>query len=276
MENEIQQVQAVYQLLTEFCVKYSFQILGALIIMVLGFVVAHKISNLVFTLCERKKLDVTLSNFIASAIKILIVVMATIIALGKIGISVTPFVAAIGALSLGAGLALQGLLSNYGAGLNIIITRPFVVGDTVQLLGVSGQVKDVHLAFTRLINEDGVEITIPNKHIVGEILHNSHTDTLVEETIRIGYESDSTQVIALIHQVLADTALVSTEKAPLIGIEDFGESCLLIGVRFWVPTVHYFDGQFQANAAIYRALQDADIHISVPELRILRDDSSSV
>ena len=222
-------------------------------------------------LCERKDLDVTLSHFVASAVRILIIVMVAIIALGKIGISVTPFVAAIGALSLGAGLALQGLLSNYSAGLNIIIVRPFVVGDTIQIRGVSGQVKEVRLAFTRLTNEDGVEITIPNRHIVGEILHNSHADTLAEETIRIAYDSDSSQVIGLIRQALADTALVSNAKAPLVGIEDFADSCILIGVRFWIPTVHYFDGRYQANAQIYKALQGADIHIPVPELRILKD-----
>ncbi len=271
MENEIQQVQAVYQLLTEFFVKYSFQVVGAVIIMALGVLVARKISGLVLGLCLGKGLDITLSNFIASGVTSVVVVMVAIIALGKVGISVTPFVATIGALSLGAGLALQGLLSNYGAGLNIIITRPFVVGDTIQVKGVSGQVKEVHLAFTCLTNEDGVKITIPNKHIIGEILHNSHTHTLAEEVIRVDYTADSSHVIEVIRQALIKIDQVSTEKPPLVGIEDFADSCILIGVRFWAPTVHYFEVRYQANAAIYKALQDEGITIPVPALRIVKD-----
>ena len=166
---EIEQVNAIYQMVVEFFVGYSFQIFGALLIMLAGVVVAKKVSVMVERLCLKKKLDVTLSSFIGSTVKIIIVVMVAIIALGKVGISVTPFVAAIGALSLGAGLAMQGLLANYAAGLNIIITRPFIVGDTIEVQSVTGLVKKVQLAYTMLIDEDGTEITIPNRHIVGEI-----------------------------------------------------------------------------------------------------------
>lgn len=150
MENEIQQAQAIYNMITEFFVTYSFQILGALIILVLGILVGRKVGDIVLKLCEKKELDITLSRFASSAAKLTIIVMAAVIALGKVGISVTPFVAAIGALGLGAGLAMQGLLSNYGAGLNIILTRPFIVGDTIQVKGVAGLVKEVHLAYTLL------------------------------------------------------------------------------------------------------------------------------
>ena len=103
MEKELQQAQEAYKLITEFFITYSFQIIGAIIILLLGLLVAKKISTFVFKLCESKKLDITLSRFIANTVKILIVVMVAIIALGKVGISVTPLIAAIGALSLGAG-----------------------------------------------------------------------------------------------------------------------------------------------------------------------------
>ena len=274
MEQEIQQAQAIYQLIVEFFVNYSFQIVGALIIFGLGVLVARKVSVVIFNLCGRKKLDVTLSNFIASATKIFIIVMVAIIALGKVGISVTPFVAAIGALSLGAGLAMQGLLSNYGADLNIILARPFVVGDTIQVQGVIGQVKEVHLAFTLLTNEDDVEITIPNKHIVGEIIHNSHKDTLAEETVGIAYDSDPEKAIAVIRQALENTDRISKERAPLVGIEDFADSSINIGIRFWAPTSHYFKTRYNANAAIFAALKAADITIPFPqrEIRILNEE----
>ena len=110
LENELQQFTAIYQMVIEFFVNYSFQILGAIIILLIGMMVANKVSNLVLKLCDKKGLDVTLSRFLAATTKIIIIAMVAIIALGKLGISVTPFLAAVGALSLGAGLAVQGLL----------------------------------------------------------------------------------------------------------------------------------------------------------------------
>ena len=141
MEQELEQFTAIYEQVTSFLVNYSFQLIGAIIVFLIGIVVARKVSNVVIRLCEKKQLDVTLSHFAGNTVRLLIITMTAIIALGKLGISITPFVAAVGALSLGAGLAVQGLLSNYGAGLNIILARPFVVGDTISVQGVSGVVK---------------------------------------------------------------------------------------------------------------------------------------
>jgi len=278
MEQELQQAQEVYKLVTEFFVTYSFQILGAIIIFIIGFFVAKKVSGIVLKLCERKELDVTLSHFIASATKIVVIVMVAVIALGKVGISVTPFIAAIGALSLGAGLAMQGLLSNYGAGLNIILARPFIVGDTIRVKGVIGQVKEVRLAYTLLSDEDDVEITIPNKHIVGEVICNSHADTLAEETLGISYDSDTDKAIEVIKQALEKTDKVSKDRKPLVGIEDFADSSINIGIRFWAPTSHYFETRYRANAEIFAAVKAAGIDIPFPqrEIRILNEQHSSL
>ena len=156
MQQEILQFTAIYSQITTFLVDYSFQIIGAIIVVLAGTYVANKIRNVILTLCRRRAVDVTLAGFIANSVRLLFIAMTTIIALGKLGISVTPFVAAIGALSLGAGLAIQGLVANYGAGFNIILARPFVVGDTISVKGVSGIVEEVHLAYTLLSDEDGV------------------------------------------------------------------------------------------------------------------------
>ena len=143
ISSEIEQFEKYYTMLTEYLVTYSMQIVGAVFILILGLWVAKKLSNLVAKLMARHNVDITLTSFVSNVVKVLLIVMVVVIALGKIGISVTPFVAAIGAASLGAGLALQGMLSNYGAGLAIIATRPFVVGDTIEVKGVSGQVKQL-------------------------------------------------------------------------------------------------------------------------------------
>ena len=195
ISSEIQQFEKYYALLTEYLVTYSMQIVGAIFILLVGLWVAKKLAEVVANLMTRHNIDITLTNFVSNVVKVLLIIMVIIIALGKIGISVTPFVAAIGAASLGAGLALQGMLSNYGAGLAIIATRPFVVGDTIEVKGVSGQVKVIELGHTVLINEEKVEITIPNKHIVGEILHNSFSYSLVKGEIDIAYSACSDTAI---------------------------------------------------------------------------------
>lgn len=274
MEKEIQQAQEMYKLIIEFFITYSFQIIGAVIILIVGILIAKKIHHIVLRVCEKKELDVTLSHFIASSTKIAIIVMISIIALGKVGISVTPFVAAIGALSLGAGLAMQGLLSNYGAGLNIILSRPFVVGDTIRIKNVIGQVKEVHLAYTLLSDEDDVEITIPNKHIVGEIISNSHMDTLAEETVGISYDNNPEEAIEVIIKAIESVKNVSQARKPQVGIEDFADSSINIGIRFWAPTNSYFETRYDVNASIYKSLKDAKITIPYPqrEVRILENE----
>ena len=274
MEKELQQAQEIYKLITEFFITYSFQIIGAVIILIVGILIAKKVGRLVLKICERKELDVTLSHFIASSTKIAVIVMVSIIALGKVGISVTPFVAAIGALSLGAGLAMQGLLSNYGAGLNIILSRPFVVGDTIRIQNVIGQVKEVRLAYTLLSDEDDVEITIPNKHIVGEIISNSHMDTLAEETVGISYDSNPEEAIEVIIKAIESVENLSQSRKPQVGIEDFSDSSISIGIRFWAPTNSYFETRYHVNSSIYNALKDAKITIPYPqrEVRILPNE----
>lgn len=265
MEAELEQVQEVYTLITNYVVTYSFQILSAIIIMVLGSYVGKKVAVLIENLMVKKNLDVTLSHFAASFIKILIIGMAAIIALDKLGIRMTPFVAAIGALSLGAGLALQGLLSNYGAGLSIIVARPFVVGDTITVQGVTGVVKEVKLAYTVLGNEDEVKIIIPNKHIVGEIIHNSNANSIIESVVGIAYDADPEQAIKVIKQAILNTPGVESSKEPQVGIDNFGDSSIDIGMRYWVKTESLFEAKYQANQAVFKALSENNIEIPFPQ-----------
>lgn len=273
LKNEIDQVGRIYNIIVEFFTNYSFQLIGAIIILIIGFMFAGKIANLVLKVCEKHKLDVTLSRFLANASKMVIVVMIGIIALGKLGISVTPFIAAIGAISLGAGLALQGLLSNYAAGFNIIIIRPFVVGDTIQVQGVRGLVKEVLLAYTILTDEDDVEITIPNKHIVGEVLHNSKHDSLLELTVGIDYSENPLEVVAMLEDALGKLDIVSKARKPLIGIDAFADSSINIAVRLWTPTENLYSAKYEPYKEIYLTLDNANIKIPFPQrdIHLIKD-----
>ena len=265
IDSEIQQVEKYYNLIMEYLVTYSMQILGAILILFIGLWIAQKVSNMVAGLMQRHNIDITLTNFVSNVIKVLLIIMFLVIALGKIGISVTPFVAAIGAASLGAGLAMQGMLSNYGAGLAIIATRPFVVGDTIEVKGVSGQVKTIELGHTILINEEKVEITIPNKHIVGEIIHNSFSYSLVKGEIDIAYDANADLAIELIEKVLDDHELVSDSPHAQVGIERFAESGVTLSYRFWVPTTKIIETKLAVNRNVFKAIQGADIEIPFPQ-----------
>lgn len=264
LDQEIAQLQNAYSMITEFIVQYSFSILGAALIFLIGLWVAAKASNLVTRLFEKHEIDITLSNFTSNFVRILIILLVGVIALGKLGISVTPMVAAIGAASLGAGLALQGMLANYAAGITIIVTRPFIVGNTIEVKGVSGLVKDIHLGMTVLTNEEGEQINVPNKHIVGEVLHNSFANKLVETTLNISYATEPEQVVAILKQVLADSAQVSDGEHAQVGINDFNSIGIEIGIRYWVATESYFQDKYQTNASLIKALREANIEIPCP------------
>jgi small conductance mechanosensitive channel len=265
MQEEIQTIEKLLNVIIEFTVKYGFQVFGAIIILIIGVIIARWLSNVMVKFCQKRNMDITLSKFLGNIAKILVLVFVAIIAMGKFGISIAPFIAALGALAFGASFALQGPLSNYGAGLTIIITRPFVVGDTITVKNVSGIVDEVTLATTILTTEDGEKITIPNKHIVGEILNNSFANRVVENTVGISYNDDPEKAINVIKETLKQFHQISSEPPPQIGIQEFADSSINVGMRYWIPTNQYFAILYEVNLAVYKALAAAEISIPFPQ-----------
>lgn len=265
-------LETLYTKVTSFVVDYSFQLVGAMIIFIIGYLVAGWTARTVERFCLKHKLDPILVRFIANGSRALILIGVGIICLGKFGISVAPFVAVLGAVSLGAGLALQGVVSNYGAGLSLMLTRPFAVGDTLTVHDVSGVVTQVNLTTTLLDTEDGEIITIPNKQIIGEILRNSHANKIWEGTIGIAYNSDYEKAIALIVKVLADDKAVVSEPTPQVGIQNFGRSAIEIAFRYWVPTREYHRTGYRVNQTILQQFRDHAIEIPFPQydVRLLK------
>lgn len=265
MQDQLVFVQQLYSMIMQFLVQYSFQIVGAIIILLLGIKLANWLAQLVKGLGERKKLDPTLTGFMAGAVRLVVLAFVIIMAMGKFGISVAPLIAALSAVAFGSSFAIQGPLSNYGAGLSIIISRPFVVGNTITVKGVSGVVDEIRLACTMLSTEDGEQITIPNKHIVGEILHNSFANKVVEASVGISYGDDPQVAIRAIEEALAGIEEISTDPAPQVGIEAFADSSIAIGMRYWVPTKKYFQTFYRANLAVHQALAASGITIPFPQ-----------
>ena len=126
-------------------------------------------------------------------------------------------------------------------------------------------VEDITLSCTTLSTEDSERITIPNKHIVGEILKNSFENKVVETTIGVSYQDNPQKAIEVIHETLKKFPQISSEPAPQTGIQEFADSAINISMRYWVPTKQYFKTQYEVNLAAYQALKDAKITIPFPQ-----------
>ena len=269
IEDELKQLEQIYQLVANYLVEYSFQVVGAIIILIIGALAARILSRATIRLLEKRQVDVTLTGFIGSLVKILVFVCFLIISLGKFGITVAPFVAALGAATLGIGLALQGPISNYGAGVAIILARTFKVGDTVTISDWFGVVKEIRLAYTLLETEDGELITIPNKHIIGEIIQNSYGHRVVETIIGIDYDDSPELAIDTMKSALQEMPCVTQNPGFQVGIDGFGDFSINIGLRYWVPTQSYYESKYQVNQKLFAALKEAGIRIPFPRRDIV-------
>lgn len=271
IQEGIQMAQKLGDLAVESLVKYGFQVFGGIVILFIGFKIANWAARLFTNFGHKKKFDITLTKFLANIIRGAILVFVALMAIEKFGVTINPLIAAASAMIFGASFAIQAPLSNYAAGLMVILTRPFVVGDTIKVKGFRGVVEEVKLPCTILSTEDGEKITIPNKEIVGEILWNSAKNTVVERTIGISYADDPQKAVDIIRESLSKQPKVQQIPAPQIGIESFGDSSINIGIRYWVPTKEYYHVMYAVNLVIYRAIQDAKIIIPYPqrEVRII-------
>ncbi len=276
MEN-FDQLETVYQTIIEFLVTYGFQVAGAIIILIVGIILARVLGTVIHRICQRSKVDITLAKFFSGTAKVLVLVFAMVIAMAKFGITIAPMVAAIGAGAFGLTLAIQGPVANYGAGLALILTRPFKVGNTLTLHGLTGIVQEIKLGATSLITEDGEEITIPNRKVLGEIYVNSFPNKVVEGSIGIAYDADPEKAISLIRSCLESADGVANQPPAQVGIEAFGDSSVNIAYRYWVSTEMYYQTQYKINLAVFNAFKENGVAIPFPqrEVRILNESSDS-
>ena len=261
VEANIEQASKLIDTLIDFGVKYGFQILGALVFLLIGLKLAGWAAGRINRMAQARGMDVTLARFMGSAVKVLIVVMLAIITLGNFGISIAPLIALAGAGAFGATMAIQGPLSNYGAGLSIILGRPFTVGNTITVGNASGVVEEVKMAYTRLVGEDGERITIPNKDIVGRVIVNSSKKRIVEEKIAVAEETDAVAAVELVRKAVEGVAEVAAVAPPQVGIHEFTYGGVVIGIRFWVPSRAYFQLRYQVNEAVLTALKGAGVKL---------------
>src|SRR5436190_12318756 len=173
--------------LVDYVILHGGALISAIIIVIAGFLAARWLGRLMERWLERKAMEPPVRMLLVRVVKLLVIVMALVIALGTAGMNVTALVAGLSVAGVGIGLAMQGVLGNLVAGLTIIFTKPFRVNEYIALLGVEGQVTNIELFTTTLVHGDRSHVVIPNRKIVGEILHNYGTIRQLDLTVGVAY-----------------------------------------------------------------------------------------
>lgn len=269
--DEVEQVTDFVKEMTDKLIEMTPSLIGAALILIFGWIVSRSLGRLISRICKKREIDVTLTKFLASCVKLVIFVFFLVIAINKIGVEMAPFIALIGASAFGLSLAVQGPVSNYGAGIVLIITRPFKVDDTLTVHDRTGLVGAIKLGYTQLITEDGEQVTIPNRRVLGEILTNSFHFMVVEDVVGIEYSADPEVAIAAIYEVIQKVEGIADDKTPQVGIQSFGDSSIDIGYRYWVKTHNYYSIKYAVNLEVFKALKAAGVGIPFPqrEVRLL-------
>ena len=240
---------AVKDIVLDLAIRYGFQVLGALLILAAGALAARSIGRFVDQRLQRQ-MEPPMRVLIVRALRIVVMLFAGVVALDKFGFQIAPLVAGIGVAGLGVGFALQGVLSNLVAGLTIIFTKPFRVGEYVELLSVRGDVSKIELFSTTLLHPDRSRVVIPNRRIVGEILHNHGSMRQLHLAVSIRHDADLAKAVAAVNDVVNGNARVLKDPAPVIGIAQVTESGIRIAIEPWVRIVDVG----AAEAEMYRAL----------------------
>ncbi|HEX7788347.1 MAG TPA: mechanosensitive ion channel family protein, partial [Methylomirabilota bacterium] len=186
------------------------------------------------------------------------------IALDKFGFQIAPLVAGIGVAGLGIGIALQGVLSNVIAGLTIIFTKPFRVGEHIEIVGMKGDVQNTELFSTTLVHPDRSRIIIPNRKIVGEILHNFGTVRQIHLTATVPHGSDLGQVLGLIRDVVVSNARVLPDPPAVVGVGQIEAGGIRIGIHPWVRVPDVVPAEGEVYRAVVERLGAAGIPAPIP------------
>jgi small conductance mechanosensitive channel len=243
---------SVKDLSLDLAVRYGFEVVGAVVILLVGLLVARWVGHLVSEWLERRGTEPPIRLLAVRFTRVVVLVFTLVVALDKFGFQIAPLVAGIGVAGLGIGIALQGVLSNLVAGLTIILTKPFRVGEHIELLGVHGDVTQIELFSTTLVHPDRSRVVIPNRKIVGEILHNFGTTRQLALTVSVGHRSDFGEILSVARQIVDAHPRVLRDPAPLVGITAITDTSVTVSVAPWVAVTDYVS----VRADLYQALVD--------------------
>jgi small conductance mechanosensitive channel len=236
--------------LVDYVVLHSGALISAVAVIIVGVLAARWIGKLVERWLERKAMEPPVRMLLVRITKLLVFAAALVVALGTAGMDVTALIAGLSVAGVGVGLAAQGVLGNLFAGLTIIFTKPFRVGEYIELLSVQGQVSQIEMLSTTLIHADRSRVVIPNRKIIGEILHNYGTIRQLDLTVGVAYGTSLSDALLVISQILKSNSRVLKDIDPAVGIANLGASSIDIAVKPWVSVADFGP----AGGEIYRSI----------------------
>lgn len=271
MEKSLNALEQVQSEVISQAVVFGPKLLVAAIIMVAGYYVGNWLGRFVERGLARLDLDLSLSHLIVKIVRLLVLVLFLVIALQNLGIQLLPLIAGLGVAGAGVALAMQGILSSMVAGFVIIFTHPFRIGEYISIVGVEGTVEDITLFNTILSHTDASRVVIPNRKIVGEILHNFGHIRQVDISVNVGYDADLNGVFGTVQEILCANRHVLQEPAPVIQVQTLDRASVTIGVKPWVAVPDYVDAVGEINKQILEVFREREIVIPFPrsDVRII-------
>jgi small conductance mechanosensitive channel len=239
-------------IIVDLAIRYGFQVLGALIILAVSALIARSAGSLLDSRLKRTTMEPPLRILLVRVVRLLVFALGVVAALDKFGVQIAPLIAGIGVAGIGVGIALQGVLSNVIAGLTIIVTKPYRVGEYIAVAGVHGEVVTIELPTTVLVHADRSRVVVPNRKIVGEILHNYGLIRQLTLAVNIADTSDIAFALGAAREVLARDPRVLKDPEPVVGVTAVSDAGVRVSVNPWVRGAEWV----VAERDLYRALLD--------------------
>lgn len=260
MENLLQKIM-------ELLTVYGFRIIYAIIILVVGRWVALGVAKVIKRIMIKAKTDETLVSFIRNLSYIALLAFVIIAALNQLGIQTASFIAVLGAAGLAVGLALQGSLGNFAAGVLMIIFKPFKVGDYIEGAGTAGIVEKIEIFTTQLRTPDNKTVIIPNAKLTGDNITNFTVKGTrrVDFVFGIGYGDDIDKARSIIQEIIDQDARVIREPAPMIVVSELADSSVNLTVRAWTSADDYWSFRFDTIEKVKKQFDAQGVSIPFPQ-----------
>ena len=256
--------------LMQWVVEYAPKIGGALLTLVLGWLLINMSLRTMFRVIEKKQIDASLVSFSRSALSLILKGLLIISVAAMVGIQTTSFVALLGALGLAIGLSLQGSLSNFAGGVLILVFRPFRVNDTIEAQGHLGKVREINIFNSVIVTPDNKTIFIPNAALANNALINfTETKTRrLEVIIGIGYECDIAHAKKIVFQEISQIPQILQDPAPAVGVAALADSSVNLSIRAWVNNEDYLSVMWLLQERVKTAFDKDGISIPFPQREV--------
>lgn len=256
--------------LARLAAEYGPNLLSASLVLVVGFFVTRGVGRMTERWLERFRLEPPVRSLLLRGVRLFVFLLFVLMALQNLGIDLLPLIAGLGIAGAGIALALQGVLGNVAAGLTIIFTRPFRVGEYISIAGEEGVVHDISLFSTVLRHADLSIVVIPNRKIVGEILHNYGEIRQLQLNVGVAYGTNLEAAVAAVREVLEANPRVLKDPAPLVQATALGDFSINVAIRPWVGVKDYGRAPGEINPAVLQAFAERGIEIPLPIVRQIR------